>query len=112
MNHETLLFSSAPLTFGYSKESMKRFKIAARPQLSFSDFMVIEKSNNFVSEHTIDAEIELLLEPDACSPLSDADEDKSPSSLGRGLITSLPLDICLFSILLVLSDGDWRATEP
>jgi tRNA uridine 5-carboxymethylaminomethyl modification enzyme len=39
------------------KQSMKIFKIAARPQLSFSDFMVIEKLKNFVSEHNIGAEV-------------------------------------------------------
>ena len=35
------------------KQSMKLFKIAARPQLSFSDFMVIDKLNDFVSKHNI-----------------------------------------------------------
>jgi tRNA uridine 5-carboxymethylaminomethyl modification enzyme len=35
------------------KQSMKLFKIAARPQLSFSDFMVIDKLNDFVSTHKI-----------------------------------------------------------
>mgnify|MGYP006089180917 FL=1 len=35
------------------KQSMKLFKIAARPQLSFSDFMVIDKLKDFVSAHNI-----------------------------------------------------------
>ena len=34
-------------------QSMKLFKIAARPQLSFSDFMVIDKLNDFVTTHAI-----------------------------------------------------------
>ncbi|MEN8775704.1 MAG: tRNA uridine-5-carboxymethylaminomethyl(34) synthesis enzyme MnmG [Polaribacter sp.] len=39
------------------KQSMKLFKIAARPQLSFLDFKNIEKLNTFISEHHIDNEI-------------------------------------------------------
>ena len=35
------------------KQSMKLFKIAARPQLSFSDFTKIEKLNQFISENSI-----------------------------------------------------------
>ena len=35
---------------------MKLFKIAARPQLSFSDFMVIDKLNDFVTTHAIGAD--------------------------------------------------------
>jgi tRNA uridine 5-carboxymethylaminomethyl modification enzyme len=38
------------------KQSMKLIKIAARPQLSFSDFMVIEKLNHFVTFHNINSE--------------------------------------------------------
>jgi len=38
-------------------QSMKFFKIAARPQLSFSDFNNIQKLNAFVKEQNIDAEI-------------------------------------------------------
>ena len=37
-------------------QSMKLFKIAARPQLSFSDFMVIDKLNDFVTTHAIGAD--------------------------------------------------------
>ncbi|MDG1222486.1 MAG: tRNA uridine-5-carboxymethylaminomethyl(34) synthesis enzyme MnmG [Polaribacter sp.] len=37
-------------------QSMKLFKIAARPQLSFSDFMVIDKLNDFVMTHAIGAD--------------------------------------------------------
>jgi len=39
------------------KQSMKLFKIAARPQLSFLDFKNIEKLNTFIAEHHIDNEI-------------------------------------------------------
>ena len=38
-------------------QSMKLFKIAARPQLSFSDFTSIEKLNQFISKHQIDHEV-------------------------------------------------------
>ena len=38
-------------------QSMKLIKIAARPQLSFSDFAHLEELNAFVSEHAIDQEI-------------------------------------------------------
>ncbi len=38
-------------------QSMKLFKIAARPQLSFNDFRVIKKLENYISEHDIDNEI-------------------------------------------------------
>jgi len=39
------------------KQSMKLFKIAARPQLSFLDFKNIEKLNTFIAEYNIDNEI-------------------------------------------------------
>ncbi|MEN8966618.1 MAG: tRNA uridine-5-carboxymethylaminomethyl(34) synthesis enzyme MnmG [Polaribacter sp.] len=39
------------------KQSMKLFKIAARPQLNFLDFKNIEKLNTFIAEHHIDNEI-------------------------------------------------------
>jgi tRNA uridine 5-carboxymethylaminomethyl modification enzyme len=38
-------------------QSMKLFKIAARPQLSFSDFTSIEKLNQFIAKHQIDHEV-------------------------------------------------------
>ena len=38
-------------------QSMKLFKIAARPQLDFSDFKTIEKLNTFLIENDIDKEI-------------------------------------------------------
>ncbi len=38
-------------------QSMKLFKIAARPQLDFSDFKNIEKLNSFLEENNIDQEI-------------------------------------------------------
>jgi tRNA uridine 5-carboxymethylaminomethyl modification enzyme len=38
-------------------QSMKLFKIAARPQLSFSDFKTIKKLASFVEENTIDKEV-------------------------------------------------------
>ena len=34
---------------------MKLFKVATRPQLSFADFVHLEKLNKFVSEHKIDS---------------------------------------------------------
>jgi len=39
------------------KQSMKLFKIAARPQLSFLDFKNIKKLNTFIAEYNIDNEI-------------------------------------------------------
>jgi len=39
------------------KQSMKLFKIAARPQLSFSDFMVIDKLSDFVSKNNIGPDV-------------------------------------------------------
>ena len=36
-------------------QSMKLFKVATRPQLSFADFVHLEKLNKFVSEHKIDS---------------------------------------------------------
>ncbi|MGY0408675.1 MAG: tRNA uridine-5-carboxymethylaminomethyl(34) synthesis enzyme MnmG, partial [Polaribacter sp.] len=38
-------------------QSMKLFKIAARPQLSFSDFINIKKLNSFMAENNIDKEV-------------------------------------------------------
>jgi len=38
-------------------QSMKLYKIAARPQLTFSDFLTIEKLNKFILENNIDQEI-------------------------------------------------------
>ncbi|KOY51623.1 tRNA uridine-5-carboxymethylaminomethyl(34) synthesis enzyme MnmG [Polaribacter dokdonensis] len=38
-------------------QSMKLFKIAARPQLDFSDFKTVEKLNTFLIENDIDKEI-------------------------------------------------------
>jgi tRNA uridine 5-carboxymethylaminomethyl modification enzyme len=38
-------------------QSMKLYKIAARPQLEFADFKNIKKLTDFVKEHAIDAEI-------------------------------------------------------
>ena len=38
-------------------QSMKLYKIAARPQLEFSDFKNIEKLNVFLKEHSIDKEV-------------------------------------------------------
>jgi tRNA uridine 5-carboxymethylaminomethyl modification enzyme len=38
-------------------QSMKLFKIAARPQLDFSDFNSLDKLNDFVEENNIDNEI-------------------------------------------------------
>ncbi len=38
-------------------QSMKLFKIAARPQLDFSDFKSVEKLSAFIEEHDIDKEI-------------------------------------------------------
>ncbi len=38
-------------------QSMKLYKIAARPELTFDDFLVIEKLNNYLYENTIDKEI-------------------------------------------------------
>ncbi|MDY0780481.1 tRNA uridine-5-carboxymethylaminomethyl(34) synthesis enzyme MnmG [Tenacibaculum sp. IB213877] len=38
-------------------QSMKLFKIAARPQLEFNDFRVIEKLENYIEENEIDNEI-------------------------------------------------------
>ncbi|MGK0412954.1 MAG: tRNA uridine 5-carboxymethylaminomethyl modification enzyme [Polaribacter sp.] len=38
-------------------QSMKLFKIAARPQLSFSDFKNLKKLSKFLEEHSIDNEI-------------------------------------------------------
>ena len=38
-------------------QSMKLFKIAARPQLSFSDFKSVKKLSKFVEENSIDKEI-------------------------------------------------------
>jgi tRNA uridine 5-carboxymethylaminomethyl modification enzyme len=38
-------------------QSMKLFKIAARPQLTFSDFEVIEKYSSFIAKHNIDNEV-------------------------------------------------------
>ncbi|WP_347173057.1 tRNA uridine-5-carboxymethylaminomethyl(34) synthesis enzyme MnmG [Polaribacter uvawellassae] len=38
-------------------QSMKLFKVAARPQLSFSDFIHLDKLSNFISENNIDAEV-------------------------------------------------------
>ena len=38
-------------------QSMKLFKVAARPQLQFSDFIHLEKLSVFISEHKIDSEI-------------------------------------------------------
>ena len=39
------------------KQSMKIFKIAARPQLSFSDFSKIDKLNAFVLKHQIKKDV-------------------------------------------------------
>ena len=38
-------------------QSMKLFKIAARPQLSFNDFLIIKELNDFVINNSIDEEI-------------------------------------------------------
>ena len=38
-------------------QSMKLIKIAARPQLSFSDFVHLEELNEFLSEHSIGQEV-------------------------------------------------------
>ena len=38
-------------------QSMKLFKVAARPQLDFSDFVHLKELNNFISEQKINAEI-------------------------------------------------------
>lgn len=38
-------------------QSMKLFKIAARPQLDFSDFATIKKLNTFIEENAIDKEV-------------------------------------------------------
>ena len=38
-------------------QSMKLFKVAARPQLKFADFMHLEKLDAFISENFIDSEI-------------------------------------------------------
>ena len=38
-------------------QSMKLFKIAARPQLSFNDFLIIKELNDFVVNNSIDEEI-------------------------------------------------------
>ena len=38
-------------------QSMKLFKVAARPQLRFEDFMCLEALSSFVSEHNIDTEV-------------------------------------------------------
>jgi len=38
-------------------QSMKLFKIAARPQLDFSDFKNIKKLNSFLEENNIDKEV-------------------------------------------------------
>ena len=38
-------------------QSMKLYKIAARPQLSFADFTVVDKLNQFLLDHDIDQEI-------------------------------------------------------
>ena len=38
-------------------QSMKLFKVAARPQLDFSDFVHLKELSSFISEHKIDAEI-------------------------------------------------------
>ncbi|CAL2080528.1 tRNA uridine-5-carboxymethylaminomethyl(34) synthesis enzyme MnmG [Tenacibaculum sp. 190524A05c] len=38
-------------------QSMKLYKIAARPQLAFNDFLSIEKLNNFIYTNNIDQEI-------------------------------------------------------
>ena len=37
-------------------QSMKLFKVATRPQLAFTDFVHLEKLNNFVTEHKINSE--------------------------------------------------------
>ncbi|WP_439128589.1 tRNA uridine-5-carboxymethylaminomethyl(34) synthesis enzyme MnmG [Polaribacter sp.] len=39
------------------KQSMKLFKIAARPQLNFADFKNIKKLNDFIAENDIDNEV-------------------------------------------------------
>jgi tRNA uridine 5-carboxymethylaminomethyl modification enzyme len=39
------------------RQSMKLFKIAARPQLAFKDFMVIDKLRAFVSDHNIGPDV-------------------------------------------------------
>ena len=38
-------------------QSMKLFKIASRPQLVFSDFMHLDKLNDFINDNNIDSEI-------------------------------------------------------
>lgn len=38
-------------------QSMKLFKVAARPQLAFSDFVHLDQLSSFISEHNIDAEV-------------------------------------------------------
>jgi tRNA uridine 5-carboxymethylaminomethyl modification enzyme len=38
-------------------QSMKLFKVAARPQLAFSDFVHLDALSSFISEHNIDAEV-------------------------------------------------------
>tara|TARA_R110002124_G_scaffold268374_2_gene435972 strand:+ start:2695 stop:4572 length:1878 start_codon:yes stop_codon:yes gene_type:complete len=38
-------------------QPMKLFKVAARPQLAFSDFIHLDKLSSFISEHNIDSEV-------------------------------------------------------